>query len=130
MSRLVKARLHAHRKESPVFVALSFLLAATCLVPALGKLTAQAKMLASASHFGIPWPRYRLIGVAELAATAGVLAGLVWLPVGVAAASAMAVVLVGALTVHRRAGDGLREAAPAVLALVISLAYLAAAITR
>src|SRR5271165_6842311 len=113
------------RKELPVFVALSLLLAAACLVPALGKATAQPKMLASASHFGIPWPSYRLIGVAELAAVAGVLAGLFWLPLGVAAASGMAVLLVGALTVHRRVGDGLQEAAPAVVALAISLAYLA-----
>lgn len=113
-----------------MFVALSSLLVATCLVPALGKLTAQPKMLASASHFGIQWPRYRLIGVAELAAAAGVLAGLFWLPTGVAAASGMAVLLVGALTVHRRVGDGLQEAAPAVVALAVSLAYLAAAISR
>ena len=50
-----------------MFIALSVLLAAACLVPALAKLSAHPKMLASASHFGIPWSRYRLIGVAELA---------------------------------------------------------------
>jgi hypothetical protein len=44
-----------------MFVALSLLLAAACGVPALGKLTAQPKMLASASHFAIPWSSYRLI---------------------------------------------------------------------
>jgi DoxX-like family len=130
IGRSVKGRFQTHRKESPVFVALSFLLAAACLVPAVGKLTAQPKMLASASHFAIPWSSYRLIGVAELAAVAGVLAGLSWLPIGVAAASGMAVLLVGALTVHRRAGDGLQQAAPAVLGLAVSVAYLAAAVTR
>jgi hypothetical protein len=36
----------------------------------------------SAEHFGIPWQRYRLIGVAELAAAVGVLAGLHWPPLG------------------------------------------------
>ena len=113
-----------------MFIALSVLLAAACLVPALGKLTAQPKMLASASHFGIPWPSYRLIGVAELAAVAGVLAGLHWLPIGVAAACGTAVLLIGAVSVHRRAGDSLQEAAPALLALGISLAYLAVAVTR
>jgi len=129
-SRSVKGRLQAHRKESPVFVALSLLLAAACLVPALGKLTAQPKMLASASHFDIPWPSYRLIGVAELAAVAGVLAGLYWLPIGIAAASGMIVLLIGAVTVHRRVGDSLQEAAPATLGLAVSLAYLTVAITR
>jgi len=113
-----------------VFVAVSLLLTAACLVPALGKLTAQPKMLASASHFGIPWPGYRLIGVAELAAVAGVLAGLFWLPMGVAAASGMAVLLVGALTAHRRVGDSPQQAAPAILALAVSLAYIAVAVSR
>ncbi len=88
-------------------------------------------MLASASHFGIPWPSYRLIGVAELAAAAGVLAGLGMGPdrgrrrVGHGACCSL-----GALTVHRRAGDSLPEAAPALLALGVSLAYLAVALTR
>jgi hypothetical protein len=59
-----------------VFTALSFVLAAVCLIPALGKLLSHPKMLAAASHFGVPWARYRLIGVAEVAAAAGALAGL------------------------------------------------------
>ncbi len=113
-----------------MFTALSFVLAAACLIPALGKLLSHPKMLAAASHFGVPWARYRLIGVAEVAAATGALAGLAWAPLGVAAASGMALLLLGALTVHRRAGDSLSEAAPAVVALGVSLAYLAAALTR
>ena len=38
--------------------------------------------------------------------------------------------LVGALTTHRRSGDRLQEAAPALVALAVSLAYLAVALTR
>jgi hypothetical protein len=113
-----------------MFIALSLLLAAACLVPAVGKLRSHPKMLAAAGHFAIPWERYRLIGVAELAAAAGVLAGLSWAPLGVAAASGMAVLLVSALIVHRRAQDGLQEAAPALIGLLISLAYLAIALAR
>ena len=62
-------------------------------------------MRQSAAHFGIPWPRYRLIEVAELAA-AGVVIGLWWRPLGVAAAAGMALLLFGALITHRRAEDG------------------------
>ena len=113
-----------------MFTALSFVLAAACLVPALGKLLGHPNMLAAASHFGVPWARYRLIGVAEVAAAAGALAGLASAPLGVAAASGMALLLLGALTVHRRAGDSLWEAVPALVALGVSLAYLAAALTR
>ena len=58
-----------------MFVTISLLMTAVCLLPAAGKLLGQPKMRQSAEHFGIPWPRYRLIGVAELAAAAaGILA--------------------------------------------------------
>ncbi|MGA8297588.1 MAG: DoxX family protein [Acidimicrobiales bacterium] len=113
-----------------MFIALSLLLAAACVVPAIGKLLSHPKMVASAAHFDIPWDHYRLIGVAELAAAAGVFAGLSWRPIGIAATSGMAVLLITALTIHRRTGDSVKEAAPAILALAISLAYLALALTR
>jgi len=103
-----------------MFKTLSLLLAAACLLPAIAKLRSHPKMLASASHVGIAWPRYHLIGVAELAAAAGVLAGLAWVPLGVAPASSMAVLLIGALAFHRRAGDRLQAAVPALLSLSLS----------
>jgi uncharacterized membrane protein YphA (DoxX/SURF4 family) len=112
-----------------VFVTISLLLAAACLLPAAGKLTGQPKMRQSAAHFGIPWPRYRLIGAAEAAAAAGILIGLWWHPLGVAAAAGMALLLLGAVITHRRAGDTGKEAAPALIALALTLAYLAIALT-
>jgi uncharacterized membrane protein YphA (DoxX/SURF4 family) len=111
-----------------MFVTISLLLAAACLLPAAGKLTGQPKMRQSAEHFGIPWSRYRLIGVAELAAAAGILIGLWWHPLGVAAAAGMALLLLGALITHRRAADGGKEIAPALIALAITIAYLAIAL--
>ena len=45
-----------------MLVTISLLMAAACLVPAAGKLAGNPKMRQSAAHFGIPWPRYRLIG--------------------------------------------------------------------
>ena len=112
-----------------MFIVLSILLAAACLVPASAKLLGHPKMQKSAAHFGIPWHHYRLIGVAELAAAAGVLAGLWWHPLGVAAAAGMAVLLTGALITHRRALDPAKEMMPALLALAITIAYLAIAVT-
>ena len=113
-----------------MFVALSLLLVAVCAVPGLGKLSSQPRIVATAGHFHIPWARYRMLGFAELAAALGVLAGLVWPPIGIAAAFGMAVLLVGALVMHRRAGDSLKEAASAVVGLLVTLAYLAAALPR
>jgi hypothetical protein len=112
-----------------MFIAVSLLLATACLVPAAAKLLGHPKMQKSAAHFGIPWRRYRLIGVAELAAAAGVLAGLWWHPLGMAAAAGMIVLLTGALLTHRRALDSAKEMAPALLTLAITIAYLAAAVT-
>ena len=97
------------REEVPMFVTVSLLLAAVCLLPAAGKLLGQPKMRHSAEHFGIPWPRYRLIGVAELAAAAGILVGLWWHPLGLAAAAGMTLLLIGALITHRRARTAARR---------------------
>jgi uncharacterized membrane protein YphA (DoxX/SURF4 family) len=107
-----------------LFTSLSILLAALCLMPSLAKLSAQPAMRASADHFGIEWPRYRLIGVAELAAAIGLLAGLAWHPIGLAAAVGMAILLAGALVMHRRAGDSLKQMAPAFVILLVTIAYL------
>ena len=112
-----------------MFVALSLLLAAACLLPGVAKLTGHPKMRASAAHFGIRWQRYRLIGVAELAAAAGILAGLWWHPLGLAAAAGMALLLLGAVITHRRAADGGKEMAPALVALAVTIAYLAITLT-
>jgi uncharacterized membrane protein YphA (DoxX/SURF4 family) len=108
-----------------MFIALSLLLVVACLVPAAAKLAGHPKMRHAADHFGIAWRRYRLIGVAELAAAAGVLIGLFWRPAGLLAAAGMVVLLLGAVITHRRAHDSVREALPALLALAISGTYLA-----
>ena len=111
-----------------MFVTISLLLAAACLLPAAGKLRA-TQMRKSAAHFDIPWPRYRLIGVTELAAAAGILTGLWWHPLGLAAATGMALLLIGAVITHRRAADSAKEAAPALTALALTIAYLAIALS-
>jgi uncharacterized membrane protein YphA (DoxX/SURF4 family) len=112
-----------------MFVTISLLLAAACLLPAAAKLLGHPRMRQSAEHFGILWPRYRLIGVAELAAAAGILIGLWWHPLGIAAAIGMIVLLIGALITHRRAADSPKEMAPALVDLAITIAYLAIALT-
>jgi hypothetical protein len=110
-----------------MFITLSLLLVAVCIIPAAAKLAGHPKMRHAAAHFGIAWRRYRLIGVAELAAVAGVLVGLFWRPAGLLAAAGMTLLLIGALIAHRRAHDSIREALPALLALAVAGTYLAVA---
>jgi hypothetical protein len=110
-----------------MFIALSILFVVACLLPAVPKLLGHPVMRHAAERFGIPWRRYQLIGVAELAAAAGGIVGLFWRPIGVLAACGMILLLIGALFFYRRTNGTLREARPALVALVITLAYLAAA---
>jgi len=111
-----------------MFAVLSVLLLIGCLLPAAAKLAGHPKMRESAQHFQIPWRHYRLIGVAELAAAAGVLAGLWWHLLGVAAAAGMAILLVGALITHKRAGDHGKDIAPALISLLIAVGYVITAL--
>ena len=110
-----------------MFLVVSLLLIAVSLVPAAAKLAGHPKMRHAARHFGVAWRKYRLIGVAELAAVAGVLVGLFWRPAGLLAATGMVLLLIGALIAHRRAHDSIREATPALVALAVSGTYLAVA---
>jgi hypothetical protein len=112
-----------------MFIALSLLFAAVCFLPAIGKLLNNPKIRKAAAELGIPWSRYRLIAVPELAATAGAFVGLFWRPAGILAAAGMSLLLLGAVVVHRRAHPSVREAVPAIVALAITIAYLVAAST-
>lgn len=110
-----------------MLLTVSLLLVACCVVPAAGKLRGHPKMRESAAKFGISWRRYQLIAVPELAAAAGILAGLSWRPAGLLAAAGVTLLLLGALVAHRRAHDRIPEMLPALVALTIAVAYQAIA---
>lgn len=74
-----------------------------------------------AGHLGFDVGAYRLIGVAELAAAAGLVAGLAWVPVAVAACAGLAALLVGAVMALRRVGDPTVRMLPAVGLGVVSV---------
>jgi hypothetical protein len=65
------------------------------------------------------WP---LIGVLELAGVAGVLVGLAWSPIGIAAAIGLALLSVGAIAFHVRASDKAADTAPAVIGVALAVA--------
>jgi hypothetical protein len=90
-----------------------------------------AKMLAvlpirhMAAHVGFSTAAYRRIGALEVAGAAGILVGLAQPRIGALAGAALLLLLAGALVSHRHAGDGLRDAIPALLAGLVVAAYLA-----
>lgn len=96
-----------------------------CVIPASMKLSGTGRMRHVAKQFGVPWSRYRLIGVLELIAPIAVVVGIWWRPAGVIAGTGMTALLIGAVIFHRRAGDTVRDYAAALVFLAASLGYLA-----
>jgi DoxX-like family len=108
-----------------VLIVVAVVFAGVCVGSAVPTLAGANAMRQAAEHFGIPWPRYRLIGVLLAAAAVGIVAGIHWPVCGYVAASGMALLLVGALYFHLRARDPFVEMAPAVTTAAIAVAYLA-----
>ncbi|MFC4532990.1 DoxX family protein [Sphaerisporangium dianthi] len=102
-------------------IILSFLLALTFAFSGVSKLAGAATMRQSAEHLGIDFSKYRLIGVPEVAGAAGLIAGLWVVPLGIAAAVGLALLMVGAVVVHIRAHDGADKTAPAGVLALLSL---------
>ncbi|GIJ50976.1 hypothetical protein Val02_78620 [Virgisporangium aliadipatigenens] len=79
-----------------------------------------------AAKFGIPLPYYRAFGAVEVLGGIGLLIGVVHRPVGAAVAATLAILGVGAVYVHVRAGEppikvalaGLTAAVAMLLAVV------------
>jgi uncharacterized membrane protein YkgB len=91
----------------------------------VGKVTGQPAMRESAQHFAIQWEDYQILGVVEIAAALGVVAGL-WLNgLGLAAGVGATALMVGAVLFHLRFGDSAKRTVPALVALAASAAYVA-----
>ncbi len=89
------------------------------------KLLGVQKSLAIRDHLGVKPLQWRLIGACELAGVAGVLVGLIWAPLGIAAAIGLALLSVGAIAFHMRASDSAADTAPAVIGVALAIAAAA-----
>ena len=94
------------------------LLAACMVYAAVRKLTHSEAVVRSYAQAGVPEERLNVLAALLLAGAAGLLAGLVWEPVGTVAAAATAVYFAVAVAAHVRAGDAARLGMPLVLALL------------
>ncbi|MER7415887.1 DoxX family protein [Micromonospora peucetia] len=90
--------------RTPILV-LTLILAAVFLGTAVPKLTGQTQMRERMDHLGVSAGLTRVLGVLELAAVAGLLLGLLWPPLGIAAAIGLTLQMVGAAVYHARAKD-------------------------
>jgi DoxX-like family len=103
-------------------VIVTALLAALFAFSSLIKLFGVRQSLAIRDHLGVKPGQWRVIGLLELAGVAGVLVGLVWPPIGVAAAVGLALLVLGAIVFHVRASDSVADTAPAVIGLGLAVA--------
>ena len=107
---------------------LGALLALAFLGAGGAKLAGAPAMRQSAEHLGFSFTSYRVIGVLEIAGAIGILLGLSHyggVPVGVTAAAGIAILMIGAVVTHARAGDKAAQwSAPLVFAILAG-AYIA-----
>jgi hypothetical protein len=85
------------------------------------KLLGVKQSLAIRDHLGISPSLWRVIGVLELAGVIGVLVGLAWSPIGIAAAAGLTLLSVGAVISHLRNSDSLADTAPAVVGILLAV---------
>ena len=103
-------------------VVVTLLLAALFTFSSSIKLLGVPKSLTIRDHLGVSPNQWRVIGGLELAGVAGVLAGLLWAPLGIAAAIGLALLSIGAVAFHLRASDRVAEMVPAAIGIALGAA--------
>jgi len=96
-------------------VVASVLVALVSAASGIPKIAGTAPMVEEAAHLGLPRIAYTVIGSLELAAAAGLLAGLAVPPLGSAAAAGLVLMMTGAVISHLRVRDPFAATAPALI---------------
>jgi hypothetical protein len=79
--------------------------------------------MATMAKVGVPEGRVWLLAAAEIAGAVGLVVGLFWWPIGVAAGIGVTIYFAGAVGSHLRAGD--KDFVPALALVVVAAAALA-----
>ena len=96
----------------------SILLAATLAYAAVRKLSHRPEVVQSYARVDVPEDRLNHLAVILLAGAAGLVVGLFWAPLGIAAAIGVIAYFVLALAAHIRAADLANMPTPAVIELL------------
>lgn len=109
-------------------VALTFvlgtLLAAAFAVSGVRKIVATDRVHAEADHLAVPRPAFRAIGVAEVVGAVGVVVGFASSVIGIVAGAALAVLMLGAVSMHRRVHDPVTRLLPAAVLGLLAVAVV------
>jgi hypothetical protein len=89
------------------------------------KLAKNPHVMQSMATVGVPEERVWLLSVAEIAGAVGLVVGLLWWPVGVAAAAGVILYFLGAVGAHLRVKDTANLAVPTlILAAAVAVLVL------
>lgn len=103
-------------------VAVSVVLAALLAFSAVRKLGHQEQVVATYVRVGVPEARLNLLAAVLLAGATGLVVGLAWAPLGVAAAAALTLYFAVAAVFHVRADDAEHLPTPIALGLLAAVA--------
>lgn len=103
-------------------VVVSVLLAAALAWSAIRKLSHQSGVVRTYARVGVPEDKLNYLALVLLAGSAGLLLGLVWAPIGIAAAIGLVCYFVIAIAAHVRAADTENLPTPLALTVVSALA--------
>lgn len=103
-------------------VVLSLLLALAMAGSGVMKLLRAPQMIENMRAVHVTVPQMTVLGVLEVAATVGLVIGLFWWPLGVAAAIGAVLYFAGAVVAHLRASE--RNLVPAAVLLLLAVATL------
>jgi hypothetical protein len=86
-------------------VIVSAVLAAALLMSAGAKLVRRTAVMEGMAAVGVPADRVWMLAVLEIAGAAGLIAGLFWAPIGIAAAIGVVLYFIAAIGAHLRKHD-------------------------
>ena len=105
-----------------VTIVLAVLLALVFAAAGVPKITGAKSALENADHLKVGHGLWKVIGVLEVLAAIGLIAGLwVW-PLGVAAGIGLVLLMAGAVMYHVRNGDSAQKFSPPIVLALIALA--------
>jgi DoxX-like family len=105
-----------------VTVGVSILLATLLAVAAIRKLSHRPAVVETYLRVGVPEDRLDQLAVILLSGAAGLLVGLVWAPIGVAAAIGVVIYFLVAIAFHVRADDAEHAPTPVIIWLLAAAA--------
>jgi uncharacterized membrane protein YphA (DoxX/SURF4 family) len=108
-----------------VTLVLSILLALVFAAAGTQKALRAKTAVANAEHLGYSVGSMQLIGGLEIAAAAGLIIGLFWTPLGIAAATGLVLLMIGAVVSHARVKDKVAVLLPAAVLALVSAATVA-----